>query len=358
MRIEALEAPLVVQRLIEESSNSMYLDCVPLFKSKETLLIGIGRGSSGFACDYVLTLASISFGLMSMRAELSLINRYRTRWNIPSTVLMVFSQSGKSPDLLEAVHHLQSCGATAIALLNNNDSPLAALVDHPFNIEAGLEGSVAATKSVLAQMCQGLLIVLAVQNASCDSSSFESLTELLSHQVLRTLPDTLRKACSRADSVYAQAWIESIIGCGFVLLLTRGLAMPAAQEISLKLQEVCQIQSHAMSVAQWRHGPQAAVLEGNLVIVIKTRSSFEQELEQAIHDLNERGAKVLVVVMGESPLPQSTDYSTLVLDAPMHPWLDSIVVLQCFYLLIEHLAKRLRLDPDKPPWLSKVTLTN
>lgn len=67
---------------------------------------------------------------------------------------------------------------------------------------------------------------------------------------------------------------------------------------------------------------------------------------------------MLVVVIGEFPLPQSTDYSTLVLDAPMHPWLDSIVVLQCFYLLIEHLAKRLRLDPDKPPWLSKVTLTN
>ncbi|NWE37603.1 SIS domain-containing protein, partial [Pseudomonas gingeri] len=70
-----------------------------------------------------------------------------------------FSQSGKSPDLIDSLRYLQQRGAASAALVNTTDSPLAAISGHEILLPAGLEQSVAATKSYVAMLMASAQIV-------------------------------------------------------------------------------------------------------------------------------------------------------------------------------------------------------
>src|SRR3546814_3433922 len=67
-------------------------------------------------------------------------------------LFIAISQSGKSPDLLRNAEAAKRAGARVVALVNVEDSPLAALADTVIPLHAGAERSVAATKSYIAAL--------------------------------------------------------------------------------------------------------------------------------------------------------------------------------------------------------------
>src|SRR6202012_3667677 len=69
---------------------------------------------------------------------------------LDGALFLAVSQSGKSPDLLAAAHAARASGALVVAMVNVEDSPLAAMADAVVPLRAGPEASVAATKSCIA----------------------------------------------------------------------------------------------------------------------------------------------------------------------------------------------------------------
>ena len=62
------------------------------------------------------------------------------------------SQSGQSPDIVSVLEEGKRQGRPTLAITNDGSSPLAAAADHVIELHAGLERSVAATKTYTAQL--------------------------------------------------------------------------------------------------------------------------------------------------------------------------------------------------------------
>ena len=72
---------------------------------------------------------------------------------------IAISQSGKSPDIVGMTQSARRSGATTIAITNTSGSPLADASDFTIDLHAGLEKSVAATKTFVTSVVAGLSLV-------------------------------------------------------------------------------------------------------------------------------------------------------------------------------------------------------
>ena len=91
-------------------------------------------------------------GLITASASPSVSSIYDATLELHDALFVAISQSGKSPDLLRAAQAAKDAGARVLALVNVEDSPLAAMADTVIPLHAGAENSVAATKSYLASL--------------------------------------------------------------------------------------------------------------------------------------------------------------------------------------------------------------
>ena len=221
-----------------------------------------------------------------------------------------------------------------MAFVNDTASPLADAAQWVFDIHAGEEESVAATKSYIAQLVAGARLVAAWQDD-------ESL-----RKAIEKLPAALRRAVR-------QPWprgIDALIDADRLFVVSRGLALAVAMEAALKFKEVCGIQAEAFSGAELRHGPMALVDPGYPLLVFAPRGPAQPGLLALAEELRRRGARVLLA----APTDAEPDLPLTTSDAED---LDPIVAIQSFYPMVEALARARGRDPDAPPHLAKVTVT-
>src|SRR5690606_30842306 len=93
--------------------------------------------------------------------------------------LVAISQSGRSPDLLRAAADAQAAGAVLVVLVNDVESPLAALADILIPLHAGPETSVAATKSFIAALAALAQLTAAWAGDEALNDALDNLGNLL-----------------------------------------------------------------------------------------------------------------------------------------------------------------------------------
>ncbi len=118
------------------------------------------RGSSDHAATFGKYLIETLSGVPVSSAALSTSSIYAAPVVAAESLCIAISQSGRSPDLLTAVEAHKRAGAYVVALVNDEDSPLAALADELLALKAGPEKSVAATKSYIVSLA-GLAAIAA-----------------------------------------------------------------------------------------------------------------------------------------------------------------------------------------------------
>ena len=148
-------------------------------------------------------------------------------------------------------------------------SPLAETAQWVFPLHAGTEGSIAATKSVIAQMTAGARLVAAWQN------------DIDLQTALSNLPQVL----SRAVTGDWSAALPVLKDADRLLVIARGLGLPVALEAALKFKEVCGIQAEAFSGAELQHGPMALIGKGYPVLVLAPRGPAQAGLLALADDL-------------------------------------------------------------------------
>ncbi|GGN06367.1 sugar aminotransferase [Thermus composti] len=338
MRQEAEEAPWVVERLLRENAAEVKGLAAFLRRRPPGLVLTVARGSSAHAALFAKYLleARLEWPVLSLAP--SVLTLYRARPKVPyPALLLAFSQSGESPDLLEAVQAYRRAGVLTVALVNREESPLARAAEVVLPLHAGEEKAVAATKSFLAML----------------AATVHLLAHLLEEPRLRERLPALPEALHRALGVVGDlSPLEEAEG---LFVLGRGFTFPIALEAALKLKEVAALHAEGLSLAEFLHGPLALLEEGfPLLALVQGDEALEGFLE-VLQGLKAQGTHLLVL----SPEPEALAlaHTPLALPQALAPELDPLLLAQAFYPLAEALARARGLDPDRPRHLSKVTRT-
>jgi glutamine---fructose-6-phosphate transaminase (isomerizing) len=336
MRAEALEAPHAVARLLAADRDTYAELAAELRSQPPSAMLTVARGSSDHAAHYMAYLAMARLGRLVTSLPMSLVTLYPSRLVCDGLAAFGFSQSGQSPDIVAPLAMTRQRGARTVAIVNDTASPLAQAAQWLLPLHAGREQSVAATKSYIAQLVAGARLV----------AQWERDKTLL--DAVEALPEALAQAAQMDWS----AALDTLAGVDRLYVISRGTGLAVAMEAALKLKEVCGIQAEAFSGAEVKHGPMAIVGEGYPLLVLAPRGPAQPGLLALANEMRERGAKVLLAA------PPGTPGATLPLAATAHEDLDPIAVVQSFYPMVEALARARGADPDKPRFLSKVTLTS
>ena len=332
---EAREAPDAVARLLAADGDVYASLGAELRERPPQSLLTVARGSSDHAAHYMAYLIMARLGRLVTSLPMSLITLYQSRLKCDGLVSFAFSQSGQSHDLVLPTRFFRQGGARTVAFVNDIASPLADAAQWTFDLHAGVETSIAATKSYIAQLTAGARVVAAWQ------------ADTALQRALDTLPSALERATQRRW----QRAVDALADADRLFVISRGLGLAVAMEAALKFKELCGIQAEAFSGAEVRHGPMALIEEGYPLVVFAPRGPAQAGLVAFATDMRRRGARVLLAAPAETP---GTELPLVETDAED---LDPIAAIQSFYPMVEALARARGLDPDAPPYLAKVTLT-
>ena len=331
MASEIAEIPAAAGRLLAQA-EAFQRATDAIAAAEPPFAVICGRGSSGHAGVHLRYLIETHLGIAVSAAAPSVVTSYRRPSSLRGALFIVISQSGGSPDLVAATRAAQQAGALTLAIVNETDSPVADAARLVLPLAAGPEISVAATKSVVSSMLAGARLIAGV---SADAA--------------------LLAACAAAPARLAaaldldwSAWGESLSRARAAFIAARGYGFGPAREIALKLSETVRLPALGYSAAELRHGPRAAIAPDTPVLALRQSDGTASTVDGLAEDLTQAGETVFVAGGPASTLPWIGD---------AHPVLDPVVMLAPAYAAIEAATRAKGYDPDRPPFLEKVTRT-
>lgn len=326
MAQESRQAPNVIEQQLQDNKDL----CMALVKQIKafdpSMVYIVGRGSSDHAGVFAKYLIEVELGIPVSSSAPSVFSVFKRTLKLEKALVLIISQSGGSPDIIEQTKAAKASGAMTLALVNTPNSPLSNIVDAEIPIRAGEERAIAATKSYLATLSALLQLVAYWKN---DKGLLDGLVKL---------PVQLQKSIDGTTKLDA-TFVSSLRHC---VVLGRGFGYAIGREIALKLKEVCGVHAEAFSSAEFLHGPVTLVEKDLPVIDINIDDESNTAHNIIIDDIIGRGSKtknINVEVEG------------------VHPRCLPLIVLQRFYLDVEQSAISMGLDPDSPAGLKKVTKT-
>jgi len=149
---EAREAGDVVRAQRDRNRAAISGLAERLRSSTPRAVVTLARGSSDHAATFARYLIETRAGVLTSSASPSVGSIYEATPDLTDALVLVISQSGRSPDLLAAAQKASDRGGLLVAIVNDESSPLAAIADVVIPLCAGTERSVAATKSFIASL--------------------------------------------------------------------------------------------------------------------------------------------------------------------------------------------------------------
>ncbi|RBP11123.1 glutamine--fructose-6-phosphate transaminase [Roseiarcus fermentans] len=337
MAAEIAETGLAIRRQLDGAAERIGKLADELRAGEPAFVATIARGSSDHAALFLKHVVELKLGLACASLGPSIASLYHAPMRLSDAVAITISQSGRSPDIIAMQRAAKLAGATAIALVNETDSPVAAEADALLPLLAGTERSVAATKSMIAALVAGVSLAARWSRDDGLAAALEGLPAIL--DPVAPPPGDLETALAGANSLY-------VIG--------RGATYAVAMEAALKLKETSAIHAEAFSSAEVLHGPAGVVGPGfpALGFAPAPGDAARDGFFATIDRLASFGAAPLIVdVLRHARFP------TLVAPDAGHPMVTPIAALHAFYWLAEAVARRRGRNPDDPPHLMKVTRT-
>ncbi len=331
MEQEAGEAATAVAAMLAANREAFAAIGRRLRASPPAAVVTCARGSSDHAATYAKYLIETMTGTPTASAALSIASLYDAPAVAGNRLCLAVSQSGKSPDLLAAVEQQREAGAFVVALVNADGSPLAGLADVVIPLSAGVERSVAATKSYIASLAAIAALVAAwAEDGALDAA-------------LTALPGRLTEAFALDWSPAVTAFRDATN----LFVLGRGYGLGAAQEAALKFKETSGLHAESFSSAEVRHGPMAIVGDAFHVLAFGGTDRAAAGVRDVADEFRGRGATVLLADPEGGDLPAMA----------AHPAIEPILMIQSFYRMASALALARGHNPDSPPHLNKVTET-
>src|SRR3954463_2182705 len=192
--------------------------------------------------------------------EMDIASEYRYRNPVvgPGDLVVGITQSGETADTLAAMRIARERGAKVLAVTNIMGSQATRDADGVLFTRAGLEVSVAATKTFVAQVAAMYLLALRLAELRGTLAPDELrrlIAELkhIPHHIDAMLANGLTAAIDRTAERHHRA--------GFFLYLGRHVGLPVCLEGALKLKEISYIATDAYAAGEMKHGPIALLSE-------------------------------------------------------------------------------------------------
>lgn len=306
-----------------------------LRQTRPNFVMICARGSSSHAGIYARYMIETRLGIPVLPVTPSLSSIFAVKQDLSGVLFIAISQSGQSPDILSAAQAAKSGGAFVVAIVNDEDSPLAQLSEMVIPIHAGVETSVAATKTFI-----------------CTLSTIAQMVAEWAQ--LGGLTTGLQSLAGQLEEAFEIRWdeaIETLETTQSLFTISRGLGLCIAKEAALKFKETCTLHAEAFSAAEVRHGPIALVKDDFPVFIFSTGDEAQVSIDAVTQSVTARSSNIFAT---GSPFTGARLLSTV---SSEFPELRPILAIQTFYRFINALSLSRGLNPDAPEHLKKITET-
>jgi glutamine---fructose-6-phosphate transaminase (isomerizing) len=264
------------------------------------------------------------------------------------TLVLGISQSGETRDTIQAMQLARSMGAHTVAITNMMGSQITREVDSVLYTRAGLEVSVAASKTFTAQL--SLLFLIALKLAQVRETMPKDEFEFILDEVYE-LPAKLEQFLQGdhpIDEIARHHYDKP-----FFLYLGRNIGLPVALEGALKLKEISYIPTEAYSAGEMKHGPIALLDESTPVVVVATQHKrVYEKIVSNIQEVRARGAHVIAIATdGNEDIQHHADDVIYVPHTPA--FLQAVLAVVPLQLLAYRIARLRGLNVDQPRNLAK-----
>ncbi|HSU98742.1 MAG TPA: SIS domain-containing protein, partial [Roseiarcus sp.] len=320
MASEVAEAGAVVRRQVAANAALTAGAAANLRALKPPFVATVARGSSDHAALYLKHLIELKLGLACASLGPSIASLYHAPLKLTGAAAIAISQSGRSPDILALQRMAKDRGAMSIAFVNDEGSPLAREAIAVLPLCAGVERSVAATKSMIAALVAGASLTA---HWSEDDALLAALTKL---------PSVLDSSSAAPADTEA---IATLTGASSLFVVGRGATHAIAAEAALKLKETSAIHAEAFSSAEVLHGPAGIIEPGFPVLAFAPADAARPGFFETLDSLAAFGAAPLLV-----DIEPHQRWPTLLAPDGGHPLLTPIAALHAFYRVAEGVARR------------------
>ncbi len=282
--------------------------------------------------------------------EMDIASEWRYRNPIVSERELVIgiTQSGETADTLAAMRLARERGARVLACTNVIGSQATRDADGVLLTRAGMEVSVAATKTFVCQVAAMYLLALRLAELR-GTLAPERIAELVAE--IKHLPARISELISALDES-VQAAAERHADSNFYLYLGRHVGRAVALEGALKLKEISYIATDAYAGGEMKHGPIALLDESTPVVCVATDMPILDKMISNIQEVRARGAHVIAIATeGDARLAPVAEE---VIYVPRTDWmLQALLAVIPLQLFAYHVARKRGLNVDQPRNLAK-----
>lgn len=272
---------------------------------------------------------------------------YRKTVTDANTLVIGISQSGETSDTITAIRQAKAVGSHVLIITNRPDSIMAREADSLIPVNAGIEVSVAATKSFNAQLIALYLFAIFVAETK---DSFDKVHLKNLKQELLEIPSKVEMILSHKETIMQCA--KTFSSFRNFIYIARGINFAAALEGALKLKEISYINATGYPAGELKHGPIAMLDETMPVLSILMPGVVYDKVLSNAEEAKARNARLIALTSCDDPqLENLFEYVLKVptVDEYLSPILTSVPMQLLAYYIAEFLGK----DVDQPRNLAK-----
>ena len=318
-----------------KDSLSAFLESV---EYKQILVIGCG--STYYLSQSVARTIAHYTGNPALAAPSSDLYFFPEMTAPEGTLLIAISRSGTTTETLWAMERFRKqIGGPVVMITCNPDKNLTKLADFVLVAPDAQELSIAQTRSFTSMLLlsQGLVSVLARDPKIWQQSL--------------KLPGILEKIVQDLGKMPEEIGAELEIS--HFVFLGSGSLYGLANELMLKSKEIALTFSEAYHTLEVRHGPMSMINKNSLVVGFLTDTAQEEQ-RRVLRDMQDLGAKVLVVIEDSSALSELKPEYLVELNSGIGEWVRGPLYLPAIQRIAYHRAIAKGLDPDNPTNLEAV----
>ena len=273
--------------------------------------------------------------------------RYRDAVLDEDTLVISISQSGETADTLGAMDLAKSRGALQLTLCNYEGTQSTRVADGVLPIRAGLEISVAGTKTFVCSLVTlyALAAYLGVERGYLSEERLATIVQELLH-----LPEMIGQLLSD-QSQYERLALKYARRANF-LFLGRGKNYPLAMEGALKLKEISYIHAEGYPAGEMKHGPISLIDRKMPVVALVPQDELYEKMLSNVNEVKaRRGSVIAVATKGDKHISEKADEVIWIpkASANITPILNAIPMqLLAYYIAVERGC-----DVDQPRNLAK-----
>ena len=269
---------------------------------------------------------------------------YRKTITDKNTLVIGVSQSGETADTITAVRQAKKRGSHILIVTNRPDSTMAREADSLVPVNAGIEVSVAATKSYMAQVISFYLLAIYM----AEVKGVNDLTDLKHELVI--LPQKIEKILAHKEDI--QACAKKFSGFKDFIFIARGINFPTALEGALKLKEISYINATGYTAGELKHGPIAMLDESMPVLSILMSGKVYDKILSNSEEAKARNARMIALT--DSTDEKLNDLFESIIRVPeIDEMLSPALAIVPLQLLAYYIAEFLGKDVDQPRNLAK-----